>query len=199
MSPVEQYKHKFTPIIKKEAIFQRRVMAFTIDLFFIVVCTKLMVFSYTLFLQKFSYPIYHGLRDSLPYLMEYLEAVTILIFYGSYFFLSLYLSQGKTIGKTVMGLKVISHENPGEIYWWQALSRTIGYYAGYMSGLILFALPLTNKRRLGVQDWISTTQNITDHQWDEMQKLALEVSKQSDQRSRTLELLINGQELDEAA
>jgi uncharacterized RDD family membrane protein YckC len=189
----------FTPLLRSEKLFQKRVMAFVLDLFLVVLGIKAMMMSYSHFLRKFTYPIYHQIRFELPYLMEVMEGLSFFLFYGSYFFLCLYLSQGKTIGKAMLGLKVVSKENLGELLWWQALSRTVGYYAGYFSGLLLFALPLTNKQGLGLQDWLSTTQVISEEQWREIQEYVASIERANTQKVRKLELLIVGQDDDLAA
>lgn len=179
---------KFTPLIRPEALFHKRVSAFTIDIIAILLSTKLLVLSYSLFIKNFAYPLAYSLRFELPRLEAYLDAITLLGLYGCYFFLSIYLSQGKTLGKSLLGLRVISKEQPGVIEWWQALSRTIGYYACYFSGLVLFLLPLTNRSQFGLSDWISSTQVISEKQWEEMQAFK---NTQVD-RYHGLELLIHG-------
>jgi uncharacterized RDD family membrane protein YckC len=182
----------FTPLITAESLFHKRISAFTIDMIAIVISTKLLVLSYRWFLMKYAYPLVHSIRYEMPRVEVYLETLTLLSVYGCYFFFTLYLSQGKTLGKSLLGLRVVSKEQPGIIEWWQALSRTVGYYACYFSGLILFLLPLTNKSQAGLSDWISSTQVISDKQWEEVTSLRAGLELEKNNKHHGLELLIHG-------
>lgn len=192
MNDQRQMTHLFTPLLKAENLLKKRVMAFTIDLFCIVFTAKILALSYSLFLRTFAYPLYNSIGSTLPHLSAALEAVGMLALYGAYFFLCLYLSQGKTLGKVVMGLRVVSRETPGEYTLWQAIGRTSGYYVGYFTGMVVFGLCLTNRRQAGLHDWLSDSQVISEDQWREILRFEQDMLRLQGLSAARVELFING-------
>lgn len=186
----------FSLYFKRENLLRKRIAAFSIDLFAIIFITKSFLVSYSIFLKKFSLPIYMEIQPQWYWAYNRMELAALLSVYTGYFFLSLYLSQGKTLGKTVVGLKIISRENPGEIYWWQAATRSFTYFMCYMMGMVLFALPALNRAQKGLPDWISSTHVISQEAWEEGVAF---LNQQDNRKAVSLELLISGQDDDLAA
>lgn len=185
---------KFTPLFKKENLLKKRIGAFSIDLFAVIFATKGMLVSYSLFIKKFALPVYMQAQSDWFNAYNKMEVSALLITFISYFFLCLYLSQGKTLGKTIMGLKVIAKNNPGELYWWEAFARSFSYLTCYMTGLFLFMIPVLNPSQKGLPDWISGTQVISDEEWKQAEFFIRSQNDLKTKKFQTLELLITGHE-----
>jgi hypothetical protein len=70
-------------------------------------------------------------------------------------------SKGQTVGKRVMGLRVVRlDEEP--ITWWVAFERVGGYAAGFTTGLLGFAQVFWDANRQGIHDRIVATVVIVD-------------------------------------
>lgn len=67
------------------------------------------------------------------------------------------LSSGgrQTLGKFLIGIKVVSKEGQAPLSFVKAFIRTLGYYAGFMTFFGGFALALFNKNNRALQDLIS--------------------------------------------
>lgn len=74
----------------------------------------------------------------------------------AYFGLCTYLFQGRTLGKRIMGIRVLSlvHER---ITLWQAVERTLGYGASTLEGCFGFLQYFIHKNRCCVHDRIAET------------------------------------------
>lgn len=185
-------------ILHPEKLLKKRVMAFSIDLFAILLINKFMTLSFMFYIEKYSWPVYRMLKSS-AHLINEAEVVTLLLIYCSYFFMSMFLSQGKTLGKTAVGLRVIDPQTLGQISYSQAMLRTMGYTLCYLGGLILFVLPFMNKKNKGVPDWLSSTQVISEEQWKALTIFHRQQQVQIIKKFKVLEINISGHEEDDKA
>lgn len=197
-TPLRSNQYSF--FLHKENLLRQRIYAFSIDLFAILALNKVMTLIYMWYLKKFSWPLFRAFSDS-PQLVQETEIITLFLLYINYFFVSLYLSQGKTLGKTLIGLKIVDKESPGKIGLTQSFLRSFGYTLCYLGGLVLFTLPFLNRKQKGVPDWLSHTQVISEKQWEQVQEFHSRQLKIQQEKSWGDEINISGHgpEQDEAA
>lgn len=185
--------HNYSFILRPEKLLKKRVLAFSVDLFAILLLNKFMTLSFMFYLERYAWPVYRVLKSSSVLVAE-AEVISLLLIYCSYFFISLYLSQGKTLGKTAVGLRVIDPETLGEISYSQAMLRTMGYTLCYLGGLVLFCLPFLNRKNKGVPDWLSSTQVISEDQWKALCIFHRQQQIQIMKKFKVLEINISGHE-----
>ena len=137
------------------ASFKSRAGAFIVDfLITAVVCTPILVFGAKL-LQRF------GLAKKdvlLEFDFEHWYSIIPLV---AYFSLSLYYGNGKTLGKRLMGIRVVSvvHEKIG---FWHAVERALGYGASFLEFGFGFLQYFIDANRRTVHDRIAETIVIRD-------------------------------------
>jgi uncharacterized RDD family membrane protein YckC len=192
------HSHDYSFILHPEKLLKKRVLAFSIDLFAILMINKFMTISFMFYLEKYSWPVYRMLKSS-AHLINEAEVVTLLVIYFSYFFMSMFLSQGKTLGKTAVGLRVIDPQTLGQITYSQAMLRTMGYTLCYLGALILFALPFLNRKNKGVPDWLSSTQVISEDQWKALSIFHEQQQIQVIKKFKVLEMNISGNDEEDKA
>ncbi len=91
-------------------------------------------------------------RHTLLDLFQIVSAVVLVI----YFSLALYIGNGQTIGKRVMGTRVISLTH-SRITLWQAVERALGYGASFLEAGFGFLQYFINSNRQCVHDRIAQT------------------------------------------
>lgn len=132
-------------------------MAFFVDLVCISIIEKLISIQlYYVFKQVFQHAP-QELRTYFTQEFSSLRLTQLIIVFGSYFLISYLLSDGKTLGKLVFNLKVVSKRDDQEVSIKQYFLRSFGYLICYLTGSFLFLLPMLNKRGTGIADWISST------------------------------------------
>lgn len=102
-----------------------RALAFFIDII-IISLVALLAFGIGVFFIKDT--------GSIVLDRVFMPIYLLLFFLGSSYFVILNGYRGKTIGKMIMGIRIISSEG-GNIGFWQSFARWIGYY---ISGAFLF-------------------------------------------------------------
>ena len=158
-------------------LLRKRTYAFTVDLFMIVVINKLLGSIFINILSSFFYHLSIYDQKRVYFQLPLLYTALLLSVFMGYFIAAYTLGQGQTIGKLIFSLKV-SGSKQGCPTFIEALSRTIGYFFCYMTGVVLFALPYFRKDSKGIPDFISQTSVQilgplpTTSQAEEEQKLA---------------------------
>jgi len=104
-----------------------RALAFLIDLV-IVAIISLLAFGVAIYLLQDTNLDAFGLKQ------VFMPIYLLLFFLASSYFVILNGYGGKTVGKMLMGIRIISEEG-GSIGFWQSFVRWIGYY---ISGSFLF-------------------------------------------------------------
>ncbi len=84
-----------------------------------------------------------------------------LIFVVLYFGLTLYVGNGRTLGKRLLGIRVVSLTHP-RISLWQSIERALGYGASFLEGSFGFFQYFTNPNRCCVHDRIAETIVVSD-------------------------------------
>jgi uncharacterized RDD family membrane protein YckC len=84
-----------------------------------------------------------------------------LIFVVLYFGLTLYLGNGRTLGKRIMGIRVVSLTHT-RISLWQSIERALGYGASFLEGGFGFVQYFIHPNRCCVHDRIAETIVVND-------------------------------------
>lgn len=178
----------------REGKLKKRFYAFFTDLFIIGLLQKFLVYSYITFVTETFIQAPTTVRQSLLGNVGQLRLSTLLFTFFSYFLVSYYLGHGKTIGKTILNLRVLSHEGPEEeLSFMEAFMRTIGYTTCYATGSFLFGIVLLRQDRRGLPDLFSQTEVITD---EEMELLLEEKELLAQYRKETETYERQGTQLD---
>ena len=137
------------------ASFKSRAGAFMVDfLITAVACMPLLMYG-ARFLQHL------GLAKAdvhLEFDFEHWYSIILLV---AYFSLSIYYGNGKTLGKRLMGIRVVSvvHEKIG---FWHAVERALGYGASFLEFGFGFLQYFIDANRRTVHDRIAETIVIQD-------------------------------------
>ena len=137
------------------ASFKSRLGAFYIDfLIAALVCMPILMFGARL-LQRYGL-VKEDLHLEFTY--EHWYSIIPLV---AYFSLSIYYGNGKTLGKRLMGIRVVSlvHE---KISFWHALERALGYGASFLEFGFGFLQYFIDPNRRTVHDRIAETIVIQD-------------------------------------
>ena len=137
------------------ASFRSRAGAFYIDfLIAAVVCVPLLMLGARL-LQRFSL-----VKEDVHLIFDYEHWYSIIPLVA-YFSLSTYYGNGKTLGKRLMGIRVVSvvHEKIG---LWHAVERALGYGASFLEFGFGFLQYFIDPNRRTVHDRIAETIVIED-------------------------------------
>jgi uncharacterized RDD family membrane protein YckC len=131
------------------APFFRRAAAYLIDLLIAVILSSVLLFTYLYFSGKFN----AGNDIKLDFNFEnwYSIASTLL-----YFGLATYFGNGKTLGKKLLKIRVVSLTH-SHITLWQSLERALGYAASLLEFGFGFMQFFINPNRRTVHDRIAET------------------------------------------
>lgn len=158
---------------------RRRTFSFFVDLFCVLLTTRLLMASYISYLKTFMYLMGERSQYLLTSQMHKIEFSVITVVFFGYFFLSYYMGNGKTPGKILFRLKVVPTDNPLELLSFkQSLKRSAGYIFCYLTGFVLFTLPYFNKDNAGIPDMFSSTNVLTEDEYALLvQANALEIER----------------------
>jgi uncharacterized RDD family membrane protein YckC len=173
---------------REGGILRRRTFSFFVDLFCILLTTKLLMASYMSYLKTFMYLMGEKSQYLLTSQMHKVELSVISVVFFGYFFLSYYMGNGKTPGKILFRLRVVPTDNPSSLLTLsESLKRTMGYFFCYITGFVLFALPYFNKNRDGLPDLFSSSKVLTEEQY----KVAVSEEFKTKEMGTQLELDFN--------
>lgn len=172
----------------REGKLKKRFYAFFTDLFIIGLLQKFLVYSYVTFVTETFTQAPAQIKSSLLGNLGQLRLSTLLFTFFSYFLVSYYLGHGKTIGKTILNLRVFSHEGDRhELSFMESFMRTVGYTTCYATGSFLFGIVLLRQDRRGLPDFFSQTEVVTDEEmelFDEEERLRAEFDQQQLERQK---------------
>ena len=136
-------------------ILKKRVYALTTDLFIVVLSNYFLMASLTNFLRTvfFHFPLHTQLF--LVHKMAIMSSTSLLLLTFSYFSIFYYVTNGRTMGKTLFGLKVVSPD--GDISLKQSIQRSFAYIISAMLGSFLFTLSFIRKDDKSLADILSST------------------------------------------
>jgi len=144
------------------ASIRKRLVAFLIDWIVLIIFYLCIIFLFGLFNLNLSKINVHGIfevemeMDNAPsYLITFLK-----FFFGLlpllYFTISFYFWKGKTIGKYILRIKVLSlyHERLG---LWHCIERSLGYFASALEFGFGYIQAIWNPNRMTLHDKIGET------------------------------------------
>jgi uncharacterized RDD family membrane protein YckC len=136
-------------------ILKKRVNAFTLDMFIIVAANYFFMAAFSDFLKVmfFHFPIQTQLL--LIQKFTYVHSVSLLSLTFAYFSIFYYATNGQTMGKMIMGLRVKSTHSEMTIS--ESMLRSISYVTCAFLGSFLFATSFIRKDMKSVADLISGT------------------------------------------
>ena len=132
----------------KLASFPRRSAAFLIDLLISVLFSAILLFAYNYIIGKFNW---NDIKVDFNFENWYSIAATII-----YFGLTTYFGNGKTLGKKLLKIRVVSITHP-KMTFWQSIERALGYGASILEGGFGFIQFFINPNRRTVHDRIAET------------------------------------------
>jgi uncharacterized RDD family membrane protein YckC len=144
--------YKLDPILKK------RINAFTIDLFLVVLVNYFLMASFTDFLKIvfFHFPI--ATQMQLIHKFKYIHSVSLLSLMFSYYSVFFYATNGQTMGKMLMNLKIESlNKDDKEITLKIAMMRSIAYIVSAWFASIPLILPFIRKDQKSLADIFSNS------------------------------------------
>ncbi len=138
------------------SILKKRVYAFTTDLSIVVVANYFMMAAFTQFVQTvfFHFPLKTQLF--LINKMGMLSSISLMCFTFTYFSLFYFVTNGKTMGKSLFGLQV-KNVNGNEMSLQQSIARAVAYFVCAFFGSFLFALSFIRKDQKSLADVLSQT------------------------------------------
>jgi uncharacterized RDD family membrane protein YckC len=141
-------------------MLKKRVQAFTIDMFVIILTNYALITSFTQFLKTIFFHLPTRSQLFLISKFNMMNSISLLSIMFAYFSLFYFVTNGKTFGKMLVGLRVVSPK--GEITLVEAMKRSISHIFCAMTGSILFALPFMRKDDKSLADLFSKTYVISD-------------------------------------
>jgi hypothetical protein len=155
-----------------QKIFHKRVSAFLFDLMMISIVNAIIFSGYKFFVESHLYFLSFASKSNLTNGTEMIEAPIILITLLSYFTLSLYLYEGRTLGKKLMGIRTVDdkfintyEQVSSELSLMQCYRRALTYALGYVTFGITLALSYFVKNHRGISEIYSQSTTISDHDY----------------------------------
>ncbi len=147
----------------------KRGSALVFDIATIAFLKTLLHSAYLVFVSEFLSPFSYLIKKELSSPNMGLHILIFAIVFISYFFISGLLLEGGTIGKKIMGLKVVNNDfiqNPrnedSSLLITQSLKRSIGYLACYLSFGTFFVFHFSSEDKRGLPDFLSNTRTVSD-------------------------------------
>lgn len=141
-------------MFNNNTILKKRTYAFTLDLAIIVGVNYFSMAAFSDFLKIvfFHFPIHVQL--TLIEKFKYVHSVSLLSFMFAYFSIFYFATNGQTMGKMILKLKVNASK---EMTLTQSMLRAISYIMCAMFGSVMFILPFIRSDKKSLADLISGT------------------------------------------
>jgi uncharacterized RDD family membrane protein YckC len=141
---------------KRLAPFIRRGIAFIVDCLISAALSVVLYLGYDLLVQRYALLVHQWMEKSNVVLKFDFENWYSLLAALLYFGLATYFGNGKSLGKKMMKIRVVSltHER---ITLWQSIERALGYGASMLEGGFGFIQCFTHPNRRTVHDRIAET------------------------------------------
>lgn len=161
-------------------MLKKRVQAFTADMFIIVLSNYALMTAFTQFVKTVFFHFPFKAQLFLIHKLNTIHSVTLLSLMFSYFSVFYFVTNGKTFGKMLLGLKVQSENE--EMTLTESMKRSITYIFCSMTGSFLFSLPYFRKDHRSLADIISNTTVVLDEEKVAVVKLVEEVKEESEEK-----------------
>lgn len=137
-------------------LLKKRTWAMTTDLFIVMTTNYFLMAAFTNFIRTvfFHFPLKAQLF--LVHKFSMMTSVTMVSLMFTYFSLFYYVTNGRTMGKTIFGLKVVNADQ-SEITLFQAMKRSFAYFTCAMLGSFLFGLSFLRKDQKSLADLFSSS------------------------------------------
>ena len=136
-------------------LIKKRVYALTTDFFIVVMTNYFLMAAFTDFLKTVFFHL--SLRSQLFLIkkLSIMSSSSLLSLTFAYFTLFYFVTNGRTMGKTIFGLKVVAQDS--EITLVQSMKRAFAYIICAMFGSFLFGLSYLRKDQKSLADLFSNT------------------------------------------
>lgn len=143
---------------KSRKLLKKRIIAFSIDLMVIGIFEKVALLTMKSAVSGMLLYASSHIQSGIGPAIRRFELPLLLACYVGYFFCCYLLSEGHTLGKSIMNLRVHRpHDHRGALTPREAMMRTWGYLFCYMSAGLLFMIPVLSRSQKGLPDWLSGT------------------------------------------
>ena len=147
----------------------KRGVAFIVDLLTISLLNTAIATGFALYINSYLTPVNALQKMNLLQGNIVLHSLVFLSVYFGYFLYSTFILNGKTLGKIVMGLRVVNDSfyrsqsdlNPA-VTLKAALNRSVGYLLCYFSFGTFFIFNFSSEDKRGLSDFISGSRTVTD-------------------------------------
>lgn len=139
--------------------FISRLLAYSVDIIIIVV---VLIFAGWM-LNTVSTIFQFGFLESIATIFQIWITSAIVILFSAGYYIFFWTLVGRTPGKLLLGLRVISH-NGRPITFWQAVRRYIGYFISAFGLYIGYLWVLFDNRRQGWHDKLAGTYVV--YEWE---------------------------------
>lgn len=140
-------------------ILKKRVYALTLDFFIVIVSNYFIVASFTNFLKTVFFHFPFRTQLFLIHKLGMMSSISLVALNFAYFSLFYFVTNGRTMGKSLFGLKVVTNDN-SEMSLKQSMIRAFSYFTCAFFGSFLFALSFIRKDDKSLADVLSGT-NVT--------------------------------------
>jgi len=158
--------------LERLPIIYRRVFAFTIDLIAVDSLRHAFFVGHAIFVKTYFSFLTPKNKDQLLYNVFKIDFIVFILVFMAYFTVSTYLSQGKTLGKLLMKLKVVNypdlrmaqsenlkmHYQTKDTTFLQCFLRSLGQLISYLSLGALFFINFLRKDHRGLADFLSDSE-----------------------------------------
>ncbi len=158
----EQYLLRLTPINK-------RIVAFGIDIFMVGMIKLSISISYAIYVQTFFDSLEFSQQVYLIHVLDSIEVFVALAVFISYFTMSFYIMEGRTVGKHLLRLRAVKNDfisdnsnTDLEYGLKESFLRTVGYFCAYLTIGLLYALPFFRKDKRSLADLFSKSMILTN-------------------------------------
>lgn len=152
-------------LISDSMILKKRTYAFTLDLFFIALINRVVMYTYINFLETFFYQLPISFQINVNSQIAKVNGLSMMVIFWGYFVFSYYMGEGRTPAKMLFGLKVHTANNlETSLSFKASVLRTAAYFICCFTGLFLIAIPFLRRDKKGLPDWISATHVMTEDQ-----------------------------------
>jgi len=113
--------------------------------------------------------------------LSQMRTSTMFFTYFSYFLVAAYLFEGKTIGKSIFELRIVSRFHQGEnISFRDSFLRSVGYTISYMFLFLPFLASAFSKNGKGLPDYLSQTEVMTEDEFIQYKRDLIEDIKEDE-------------------
>lgn len=138
------------------SILKKRVYAFTSDLGIIVVANYFLMAAFSQFVHTVFFHFPFRMQLFLVNKMGVMSSISLMLMTFSYFSLFYFVTNGRTMGKSLFGLQV-KNQDGSELTLPQSILRAFAYFTCAMTGSFLFALSYIRKDEKSLADVFSGT------------------------------------------